>query len=274
MFKCIENPESSFVGTVVRSVFLLACTWGLWVLALCSVQAAKYICNAKPKDLPLEPICIYRSPDSKTQPTEKPEKIPAGINPRVWELSKANSHFALMFFKQLAEGKSNDENIFLSPISISTAFAMTKLGACNTTLEQLMKVIQFNTIKEKTSDQVHLFFAKLNCRLYCKKHETTDLISSNDIFYVGSTTCTLLYFQWFGFPIFQVNEEGSEAAATTAVVLFGWSLNIFQDNFLADRPFFLLNALIFTGRDANPCGMVIVKMAFTLLMIFLIAVPF
>ncbi|XP_052395401.1 antithrombin-III-like [Carassius gibelio] len=161
---------------------LLASTWALWVLTLCSVQAAKDICNAKPKDIPLEPMCIYRSPDSETQPTEKPEKKPAGTNPRVWELSKANSRFALSFFKQLAKGKSNDENIFLSPISISTAFAMTKLGACNTTLEELMKVFQFDTIKEKTSDQVHYFFAKLNCRLYSKKHETTKLFSANRLF--------------------------------------------------------------------------------------------
>ncbi|KAK2906886.1 hypothetical protein Q8A67_005871 [Cirrhinus molitorella] len=166
---------------------LLACMWALWVLALCSVQAAKDICFAKPKDLPLEPMCIYRSPDLETQPTAKPEKIPAGTNPRVWELSKANSRFALSFFKQLAEGKSDDENIFLSPISISTAFAMTKLGACNSTLEQLMKVFQFDTIKEKTSDQVHFFFAKLNCRLYRKKHETTELISANRLFGDKST---------------------------------------------------------------------------------------
>ncbi|KAI2650453.1 Antithrombin-III [Labeo rohita] len=166
---------------------LLACTWALWALALCSVQAAKDICFAKPKDLPLEPMCIYRSPDLEPQPTEKPEKIPAGTNPRVWELSKANSRFALSFFKQLAEGKSDDKNIFLSPISISTAFAMTKLGACNTTLEQLMKVFQFDTIKEKTSDQVHFFFAKLNCRLYRKKHETTELVSANRLFGDKST---------------------------------------------------------------------------------------
>lgn len=37
-------------------------------------------------------------------------------------------------------------------------------------------------IKEKTSDQVHFFFAKLNCRLYRKKHETTELISANRLF--------------------------------------------------------------------------------------------
>ncbi|XP_067252130.1 antithrombin-III [Chanodichthys erythropterus] len=166
---------------------LLACTWALWVLAFCSVQATKDICNAKPKDLPLEPMCIYRSQDVELQPTKEPEKIPVGTNPRVWELSKANSRFALSLFKQLAEGKSSDENIFLSPISISTAFAMTKLGACNRTLEQLMKVFHFDSIKEKTSDQVHYFFAKLNCRLYRKKHETTELISANRLFGDKST---------------------------------------------------------------------------------------
>ncbi|CAM4657215.1 hypothetical protein PO909_027396 [Leuciscus waleckii] len=165
---------------------LLACTWALWVLAFCSVQATKDICTAKPKDL-LEPMCIYRKPDLEVQPTKDPEKIPPGTNPRVWELSKANSLFAISFFKQLAEGKSSDENIFLSPISISTAFAMTKLGACNTTLEQLMKVFRFDSIKEKTSDQVHYFFAKLNCRLYRKKHETTELISANRLFGDKST---------------------------------------------------------------------------------------
>lgn len=43
-------------------------------------------------------------------------------------------------------------------------------------------MFQFNTIKEKTSDQVHFFFAKLNCRLYRKKDETTELVSANRLF--------------------------------------------------------------------------------------------
>lgn len=57
----------------------------------------------------------------------------------------------------------------------------------------------------------------------------------------------------------QVNEEGSEASAATAVVATGRSLNIFREQFVADRPFLLfiressINALIFTGRVANPC---------------------
>ena len=122
---------------------LLVSVWFLCFLPLlCTAQANRDICNAKPKDLPLEPLCVYRSPDPEPEteePVEAEEEIPESTNPRVWELSKANSRFALSLFQELAKGKPTD-NIFMSPISISTAFAMTKLGACNTTLEQLMKV--------------------------------------------------------------------------------------------------------------------------------------
>lgn len=142
------------------------------------------ICSAKPKDLPLEPRCIYRSdePEVPEDPTQEPEPVPESTNPRVWELSKANSRFAFSLYKQMALSKTPESNIFMSPISVSTAFAMTKLGACNQTLQQIMEVFEFDTIKEKTSDQVHFFFAKLNCRLYRKKDETTELISANRLF--------------------------------------------------------------------------------------------
>lgn len=57
----------------------------------------------------------------------------------------------------------------------------------------------------------------------------------------------------------QVNEEGSEAAASTAIVAVGRSINLNREVFLADRPFLLLiressiNTLLFTGRVADPC---------------------
>ncbi|XP_053709552.1 antithrombin-III [Synchiropus splendidus] len=153
--------------------------WLLVLLSLVSVASAFDICDAKPKDIPLEPRCIYRTqePDG---PTEEP--IPENTNPRVWELSKANSRFALSIFKELASSRTPESNIFMSPISVSTAFAMTKLGACDQTLEQIMKVFEFDSVKEKTSDQIHFFFAKLNCRLYRKKDKTTVLTSANRLF--------------------------------------------------------------------------------------------
>lgn len=117
-----------------------------WLLAaallpvLC-LATLEDICNAKPRDLELEPRCVYRSPDpDPEEPTQASETVPESTNPRVWELSKANARFALSLYKQLASTKANDTNIFMSPISVSTAFAMTKLGACNRTLEQIMTV--------------------------------------------------------------------------------------------------------------------------------------
>ncbi|KAG2464571.1 ANT3 protein, partial [Polypterus senegalus] len=256
---------------------------------LCGALAHDDICSAKPKDLPLQPMCIYRNPEKKMV-DDDPEKIPGATNRRVWELSKANSRFALSFYRTLAEGKSGTGNIFMSPLSISTAFAMTKLGACEDTLEQIMQVggmadvgsalhswavaqraplhcappqslfvhhpqtpgqgdngrtwhfclslgwccalqglgqlgvcvgdghlmaceadfpalpkfsahliimsiwvFQFDSIKEKTSDQIHFFFAKLNCRLYRKANKSSELISANRLFGDKSLTFNETY---------------------------------------------------------------------------------
>ncbi|XP_055021193.1 antithrombin-III [Boleophthalmus pectinirostris] len=153
----------------------------LALLPLVSVSVPD-ICSSKPKDLPLEPRCVYRTPDQDDETTADTDPVPENTNPRVWELSRANGAFALSLYKQLSSSRSATENIFMSPVSVSTAFAMTKLGACNQTLQQIMKVFQFDTIKEKTSDQVHFFFAKLNCRLFRKKDQTTELVSANRLF--------------------------------------------------------------------------------------------
>lgn len=59
--------------------------------------------------------------------------------------------------------------------------------------------------------------------------------------------------------VFQVNEEGSEAAAATAVVAIGRSINFNREVFIANQPFLLLireatiNTIIFMGRVADPC---------------------
>uniref|UniRef100_A0A4W4G852 Antithrombin-III n=1 Tax=Electrophorus electricus TaxID=8005 RepID=A0A4W4G852_ELEEL len=103
-------------------------------------------------------------------------------------LSQANGRFALSLFKQLAKDKGAEGNIFMSPLSISTAFAMTKLGACNSTLEQIMKVRRSEVDSCPLLDQVHFFFAKLNCRLYRKKHNTVELVSANRLFGEKSLT--------------------------------------------------------------------------------------
>ncbi|XP_075567120.1 roquin-1 isoform X9 [Pelecanus crispus] len=121
----------------------VVCLFSVWGLAAPEHYVVEDVCTAKPRDIPVNPICIYRNTEKKPQEGEGQEpgksKLPESTNPRVWELSKANSRFAVVFYKYLADSKDNGENIFMSPLSISTAFAMTKLGACGSTLQQLME---------------------------------------------------------------------------------------------------------------------------------------
>ncbi|EHH15834.1 hypothetical protein EGK_01985 [Macaca mulatta] len=188
---------SNVIGTVAsgkRKVYLLSLLLiGLWDCMTCHGSPVD-ICTAKPRDIPMNPMCIYRSPEKKATEDEGSEqKIPEATNRRVWELSKANSRFATTFYQHLADSKNDKDNIFLSPLSVSTAFAMTKLGACNDTLKQLMEVFKFDTISEKTSDQIHFFFAKLNCRLYRKANKSSKLVSANRLFGDKSLTFNETY---------------------------------------------------------------------------------
>lgn len=124
-----------------RACLLSLLLVGLWGPVACHWSPVEDICTAKPRDIPVNPMCIYRSPEKKVPEEEgSDQKVPEATNRRVWELSKANSRFATTFYQHLADSKHNNDNIFLSPLSISTAFAMTKLGACDNTLKELMEV--------------------------------------------------------------------------------------------------------------------------------------
>ncbi|MBZ3872293.1 Roquin-1 [Sciurus carolinensis] len=187
-------PAGDLTLTFRKVCLLSLLLIGFWGRVACHGNPVEDICTAKPRDIPVNPMCIYRSPEKKVAEDEGLEqKVPEATNRRVWELSKANSRFATAFYQHLADSKNDNDNIFLSPLSVSTAFAMTKLGACNDTLKQLMEVFKFDTISEKTSDQVHFFFAKLNCRLYRKANKSSKLVSANRLFGDKSLTFNETY---------------------------------------------------------------------------------
>ncbi|XP_045881661.1 serpin B3 isoform X2 [Meles meles] len=62
-------------------------------------------------------------------------------------LSAANTQFALDLFQQFKASK-RDDNIFYSPLSISSALAMTFLGAEENTAFEMEKVLHFNEVTE------------------------------------------------------------------------------------------------------------------------------
>ncbi|XP_016078979.1 PREDICTED: serpin B3-like [Miniopterus natalensis] len=63
-------------------------------------------------------------------------------------LSDANTRFAYDLFQEFR--KSEKENIFFSPLSITSALAMTYLGSQNHTASEIQKVLHFNEVTGST----------------------------------------------------------------------------------------------------------------------------
>ncbi|XP_030337365.1 alpha-1-antitrypsin-like [Strigops habroptila] len=72
------------------------------------------------------------------------------------KIAPSNADFAFSFYKQAREEAGN-KNIFFSPLSISTAFAMLSLGARSNTLNQLHKGLAFN-LTDMEEPEIHKGF--------------------------------------------------------------------------------------------------------------------
>ncbi|XP_054439354.1 serpin B3 [Pteronotus mesoamericanus] len=105
-------------------------------------------------------------------------------------LSEANTRFAHDLFQQLR--KSEKENIFYSPLSISAALAMVYLGSRENTALEIQKALHFNEVTEDTkggattvhvekSGNVHQQFQKLLTELN-KPTNAYELHLANKIF--------------------------------------------------------------------------------------------
>ncbi|NXI50320.1 A1AT2 antiproteinase, partial [Chloroceryle aenea] len=70
-----------------------------------------------------------------------------------------NADFAFLFFKEVIL-EAPDKNIFFSPVSISTAFAMLALGARSTTQTQILEGLAFN-LTEIQEKEIHEGFNNL-----------------------------------------------------------------------------------------------------------------
>ncbi|KFW10852.1 Alpha-1-antiproteinase F, partial [Eurypyga helias] len=67
--------------------------------------------------------------------------------------------FACCFYKEISS-RENSGNIFFSPLSISTAFAMLTLGARSDTLTQILKVLSFNP-QQISENEIHEGYRQL-----------------------------------------------------------------------------------------------------------------
>ncbi|NXL57121.1 A1AT antiproteinase, partial [Chordeiles acutipennis] len=95
------------------------------------------------------------------------------------KIAPSNADFAFRFYKQIRDEDGN-KNIFFSPLSISTAFAMLSLGAKSNTLRQLHKGLAFNLTKME-QQEIHEGFQHV-LQLLNDPHREAQLNMGNALF--------------------------------------------------------------------------------------------
>lgn len=101
----------------------------------------------------------------------------AEVSEHTQQLARANNAFALHLYSA-TRATHPDQNLFFSPLSVSTALGMTHLGARGTSSAQMSEVLRFNLLEE---EHLHASFKQLNALLYESSNKYT-LKSANKLF--------------------------------------------------------------------------------------------
>lgn len=95
------------------------------------------------------------------------------------KLAPSNADFAFKLYKQIRDDVG-DGNIFFSPLSISTAFAMLTLGARSNTLRELQKGLAFNLTRTE-EQEIHEGFQRI-LQMLNDPHREDQLNMGNALF--------------------------------------------------------------------------------------------
>jgi serine protease inhibitor len=100
---------------------------------------------------------------SKNKATDTP-KTPGQIslNQHQKQLVVSNNAFGFDIFKTIMKAEGNDKNVFISPLSISLALAMTYNGANGATKTEMQNTLRFPDL---TSDDINGYFQKISSAL-------------------------------------------------------------------------------------------------------------
>lgn len=123
-------------------------------------------------------ICLFGCRSNATQPMEKPIRNLSQLEKNV--VSSTES-FGLNIFKQMNQSEKN-KNIFISPLSISTAFGMALNGANGTTYNEIQNTLELSGLSPQ---QVNETYKGLN-DLLLSIDSKVDFRIANSIWYRNS----------------------------------------------------------------------------------------
>ncbi len=161
-------------------------------------------------------------------------------------VAMGNNEFALELYAKL---RGKEGNLFFSPYSISTALAMAYAGAQGQTETQMAGALHFPVIAKPGTELSSTLIREKQRFASVFGKIIKDLNSRRDLFI--SAVIHKAYVD--------VNEEGTEAAAATAVTMKLTSVGPTRiPVFRADHPFLFLirdnhsGSILFIGRVMNP----------------------
>jgi serpin B len=176
------------------------------------------------------------------------------LTPTEQQKVTADNAFTLKLFKATLTGNPDDQNLFLSPLSVSMAFGMTSNGAAGQTLHDIRNSMNFNNF---TEDQVNSYYHKMITELP-QLDPNTSLKIANSIWYTNSFT---------PLPAFlQVNTTSYNArvqsadfnSPATKDAINGWvntatngKIPTIIDNIPINMVMYLINAIYFKSSWAS-----------------------
>lgn len=174
------------------------------------------------------------------------------VNPEnnVVEIVESNNQFALNFYSQI---NNNSENIFFSPWSISTAFAIVSEGAKGDTAEQINDVFGFSNDPQQRQNEFKLANDNLN-------HPDKDysLSVANALWLAMDFTAKPEYVD-AAKTYYDSNVESVDFRTDGIGVINSWVENktqnkikeLFEPGSLDDAVFAITNAIYFKGTWVN-----------------------
>jgi serine protease inhibitor len=116
---------------------------------------------------------------SKDRPAEKRELVEVSLTPHQKSLVLSNNAFGFDMFRTISKNEAANKNIFISPLSISLALAMTYNGANGDTKTEMQNTLRFPDLP---ADEINGYFHSLSNTLL-NLDPTVKLGIANSIWY-------------------------------------------------------------------------------------------
>jgi len=187
----------------------------------------------------------------KDKPAENKELLQVSLTANQKSLVLSNNAFGFDMFRTINKSESSDKNVFISPLSISLALAMTYNGANGDTKTEMQNTLRFPDL---SADEINGYFQKLSNTLL-DLDPTVKLGIANSIWYRESFS-VLPDFLSINQSFYNAEVEALDFSDPASIdKINGWvatktndKIKKVIDEISPDMVMFLINAIYFKGQ--------------------------